>query len=574
MMPTTVKRPRDPVSRLADDGRLRGHLQDRLVGMRADRMSWWTHWRELADYILPRRYMWLVTPNRSQRGSPINQRIIDNTATVAARTLANGLMSGATSPARPWFKLGLEDTDLAKYGPVSMWLDEVTKRLLRIMARSNFYSKVATSRMDLSVFGTAPMYIEDDYRDVIRCWTPAAGEYYLANDEDGEVGTFYREFCYTMLQTARRFGLANCSPTVRTAIQTGGAMLGQEIVIAHAVEENDQYVPGAPGTKGMPFREVYWEVASGQDNVLRIRGFHEWPVPTARWYLVGNDAYGHSCGMDALGDVKQLQVEQKRKAQGIDKQVNPPLVAHVSLQNQPASVIPGGVTYASDISGVGMKPIYMVEPDLNGMIADIVDVRHRIQEAFFYDLFLMISQLDTVRTATEIDARREEKLVQLGPVLERDEKEFLGVAIERIFGIAHRKGLLPPPPAEVAGSPMRIDYISVLAQMQKAAATSGIERLMGFVGNLAAAKPDVLDKIDTDETVDVYSDLLGVPPRIVIATSKLTKIRAARNAQQQAQQQAQTSLAAAQGAATLSHADIGGGQNALQAAIGQMGASR
>jgi hypothetical protein len=32
------------------------------------------------------------------------------------------------------------------------------------------------------------------------------------------------------------------------------------------------------------------------------------------------------------------------------------------------------------------------------------------------DLFRMISELDTVRSATEIDARREEKLVLLGPV--------------------------------------------------------------------------------------------------------------------------------------------------------------
>jgi hypothetical protein len=42
-----------------------------------------------------------VTPNQWNRGSPINSAIIDSTGTVAARTLAAGMMSGYYIPNAP-----------------------------------------------------------------------------------------------------------------------------------------------------------------------------------------------------------------------------------------------------------------------------------------------------------------------------------------------------------------------------------------------------------------------------------------------------------------------------------------
>ncbi len=244
------------------------------------------------------------------------------------------------------------------------------------------------------------------------------------------------------------------------------------------------------------------------------------------------------------------------------------MLADVSLKNEPASLLPGGVTYVSQIgSNVGFKPVYEVRPEIAEMAEDIKEVQQRIKNVFFNDLFMMISQLDTVRTATEIDARREEKMVQLGPVLERFENEALDPAIDRTFAIMSRLRILPPAPSLLQGRHIKVEYISMLAEAQRAASTASIERLAQFVGNLAAARPDVLDNIDWDETVDTYADLLGVTPKVVLATAKVAKIRAQRDQQQQQQAQMQNSMAAAQGAQTLSKTDVGGGQNALQAVM-------
>jgi hypothetical protein len=549
--------------------RLREHCDQLLIAMRNDRMSWWTHWREIADYIIPRRYKWLITPNQGNRGSPINQRIVDNTGTIALRTLSAGMMSGITSPGRPWFKLATNNSELNDTGPVKIWLAECEKRLGAVFAESNFYTSLATIYNDLGAFGTGVMIIYQDFDDVIRCFNTCAGEYFLQNDDRQDVSTMGREFVLTVQQVATMFGLENCSPTIQGAIKTGGAMLTREVKVGHLIEKNSDMLPGAPGVKGMPWREVYWELGTGQNYLLRTRGFYEKPFIAPRWDIVGNDAYGRSPGMDALGDIKMLQVEQKRKAQAIDKHVNPPMIADVALRNEPASLLPGGVTYISGGgNGVGFKPAYQIAPDFSGLVEDIKEVQSRVNDTFFVPIFMMISQLDTVRTATEIDARKEEKLIQLGPVLERFENEALDPSINCVFDIMLRGKLFPPIPQELSGQKIKVEYISMLAEAQKAASTAGIERLAGFAGNLAAVMPQVLDNLDLDEIMDEYADLLGVTPKAIVPLAKVMQIRAQRAQQQQQQQGLQNSVAAAQGAQTLSQTDTGGGINALQKMLG------
>ena len=546
--------------------KLREHCERRLIGLRSDRYSWWVHWRELADFLMPRRYMWLVTPNKGNRGAPMNQKIFDNTGTLALRVLAAGMMSGITSPGRPWFTLTIEDEDLANSDEVKDWLDQVRDLMLRVFAESNFYNALAVMYQDLAIFGTAPMIIYEDYDDVIHCFNVAAGEYYLSNNEKLECDTLYREFTFSAYQMVQRFGKENCSQDVRQAVENGGAGLTREKIVGHSIEANEDFLPGSAGFKGMAFREVYWESGEGNMQVMRVRGFHEQPFVAPRWDIVGNDAYGRSPAMDALGDVKQLQIMTKRKAQALDKHVNPPMIADVSLKNEPASLVPGGVTYVANVAnGVGFKPVYTVNPDFSGLVEDIKEVQARIKSTMFNDLFLMISQLDTVRTATEIDARREEKLVQLGPVLERFQNEALDPTIDRVFNIMMRAGILPPlPQALQGGQHIKCEYVSMLAQAQKSAQTAGIERLASFVGNLAAAHPDALDMVDFDDMIRVYNELLGNSPTIISPEDQVKKLRSARQQQAQASQQSQDSLAAAQGAQTLSKTDVGGGMNALQ----------
>lgn len=566
--------------------KLRQHLDSRIIGLRQARYSWWVSWRDVADYLLPRRYIWLATPNELSRGMPINQHIIDPTGTKSSQICAAGLLSGVSSPGKPWFKATIPDMDIADTSPVKLWLDEVCKRIMRVMSGSNYYSAKATQYQDLVVFGTAPMLINEDKEDVIRCVNPCAGEYYAANGPRLTIDTFYREFVQTVAQLVGEFGEENVTPDTLRMFKTGGASLGREVRVYHCIEPNDERLGGHVLPSRFAWREVYWQAGSPQDRVLRIKPFHEQPFSCPRWDLAGNDAYGRSPGMDALGCVKQLQLEQRRKAQGIDKMVNPPLKAHVSMKNQPAIMMPGGVTFVTDMSAAnsGIAPVYEVKPELSAMLEDIQDVRNLIGRMFFTDLFQMLSDSEKEMTAFEVARRQEEKLVVLGPVIERNENEGLDPDIDRIFAIMNRRGMIPPAPPEIHGMPLQIQYVSMLAQAQRAASTSALEQLVAFIGSLqqgdiataqAGGMPTSWDNIARDELVDEYADMLGVSSRVIRASIEVAKIRQQRQAavaqQQQQQQQLAALQQASQSAKNLSETDVGGGQNAMQAMLGAVG---
>jgi len=269
-----------------------------------------------------------------------------------------------------------------------------------------------------------------------------------------------------------------------------------------------------------------------------------------------------------------LQQETRRKAQAIDKMVNPPMLADVQLKNQPMSLLPGGTTYVSGLSRdrEGARPVYTIMPPIAEMMQDIREVQQRVKITFHNDLFTGITDLQTVRTATEIDARREEKLVLLGPVLERilSSREGLGSAIDRVWGIMLRGQLLPVPPDTLRqqAQHIQVDYISMLSMAQRGISTAGIEKLWGFAGNLAAVKPDILDKLNPDQTIDEYAAALGVSPKIVVSDDDVAKMRQARDQQQQAANAAQLAAQGAQGAKTPSETEVGGGANALQLMLG------
>src|SRR5688572_17893259 len=82
--------------------------------------SFQLHWRELNDYIMPRRGRFTLSDRG--KGERRSSKIIDSTATFAARTLSAGMMSGITSPARPWFRLGTPDPDLSEHASDKQWL--------------------------------------------------------------------------------------------------------------------------------------------------------------------------------------------------------------------------------------------------------------------------------------------------------------------------------------------------------------------------------------------------------------------------------------------------------------------
>ena len=137
------------------------------------------------------------------------------------------------------------------------------------------------------------------------------------------------------------------------------------------------------------------------------------------------------------------------------------------------------------------------------------------------------------RNVEEIASRNEEKLTQLGPVIERVNGEKLQVAIDRTFAIMARKRLLPPAPPQLQGIPVKVDFVSILAQMQRMVGLGQIERTVSFVGSLAAQFPEASDRLDIDAVIDDYADRAGAPPSIIRSVKDAQALRQARQQDEQ-----------------------------------------
>jgi hypothetical protein len=535
----------------------RQRLEKMRMALRTERESFMPHWRDLSDFVMPRRARYTIAERN--KGDRRNKKIIDSTATLAIRNLQAGMMSGLTSPARPWFSLATPDPELAEFGPVKSWLDDVTRRMRTIFLKSNLYNALPLLYCDEGLFGTSAMAVLEDDQDVIRCYSFPIGSYCIAQSHRQTVDTFVREWAMTVRQLVQRFGYDNCSRSVQGHYDNGNYEVW--IDVAHMIHPNEDHDPTKLQAKHKRFSSCYWELGSDEEGkFLDESGFDEFPVMAPRWNLTGEDVYGYSPGMDALGDVQQLQAMQRRMIQSVDKMVNPPMVAPTSMQNKKASLLPGDITYVDTTQGsTGFKPAHELRMPLQELQVLIGETQMRIKRCFYEDLFLMLANSDRRQiTAREIEERHEEKLLMLGPVLERQNEDLLDPLIDRTFAIMLRKGQIPPPPAEVAGQELKVEYISIMAQAQKLVATAGLERFVGFVGNLAAAKPDIADKLDFDQVVDEYADMLGVPPKIVRPDDDVAKIRESRAQQVMAQQRAEQLQQVAQGAKLLSETDMGG----------------
>jgi hypothetical protein len=514
--------------------------------MRTERASWWGHWQEVSTYVLPwsGRYFRQDRDKGTRRGN----QIYDNTGIRALRTLGAGLMAGATSPARPWFRLATHDPQLNQAQPVKLWLSEVADRMHAVFQKSNTYRALHQVYEELGAFGTASSIVLPDFNTVIHHYPLTTGEYAIATDWQGRVNTLYREFEKPVSEMVKEFGLANCSTMVQSLYGNGN--LGAWIPIVHAIEPRSDRDPSKRDARNMEWASYYFELGGDTSQVLRESGFKQFPAVVPRWAVAGGDMYGNSPGMEALGDIKQLQHEQLRKAQGIDYQTNPPLQVPDSLKNRDVERLPGGITFVPAGSGnAKVETAFEVQLNLGELLGDIQDVRERIRQSFFSDIFLMLANSTNPQmTATEVAERHEEKMLMMGPVLERLNNELLFPLVEATFTHMVEMGAVPPAPPELAGMDLNVEFISMLAQAQRAIGTNSVDRFVGSLGTVAQMKPDVLDKFDSDAWADAYSDMLGIDPKLVLANDQVAMIRQSR-AQAQAAQQKIAAAAQVSGAA-------------------------
>lgn len=549
-----MEKPKQPAAKAESRMELRKHCMRRKQAMIAKREPWMHDWRQVSEYMDPVRGQFEgdtnATTQETNRPRRRNRtKLINSKATECLRVMAAGMMSHMTSKARPWFKLSTPDPELAKRPSVRLWLDDVAQGIRDTLAKSNFYKAMPVCYTEDGMFGVATMLTVEDPTDVIGFFPITVGTYAIGLNDQRRVDALWRCYPKTARMLVDRYGIDNVPSTVREAIASNP---DREFTVESLFERNPDERPGT-GPLGLqapryrPYREVTWIVNCGtnEDGILNIGGHYEFPPISFRWNPVGEDVYSTSPGIDTLGDIKQLQYLESEKLRLLDQIVKPALNIPEQMRAK------GGASYRSGAHNylppsqnipkveATYVPAYQALAEIR---EEIAKVEARIENAFYYNLFLMLQSLgdQTGRTATEIAERREEKATVLGPSLEAVTDEGLDPVVVRTYKMRERAGLIPEAPPELDGVPLKIEYTSILAQAQRAVGASAIERTVAFVGNLqGVVGPQAADKLNSDQVVEEYHQAVGGPASIINSDEAAGEIRAGRAQQERMAQLAQ-----------------------------------
>ncbi len=549
--------------------------ETRWSTLKAHRQPVLHEWKDIGAHLLPLAARFELTDR--DRGSRHKQsQIVDSSPMWSLRVSKAGIRAGTASPERKWFDYETMDPDLNHRAEVREWLDMAVDVIMRVCSRSNVYNVLDNMWGELLGFNTSCSVVANSARNVVHLYPVPIGEFCLAQDNEGHVNTMYREFEWTVGEVVDEFGLDVQSDWVKESYKN--AHLERAVQILHAIEPRRVRNPQRLDNLNMRWESTYLEIGgrgNGAEGILRQGGFDDFPVLAPRWTVTGRNVYGHGPGMEVLPDIRQLQQEQMNKAKAIAYKADPPTQMPMSMKGLDRELFPGGVTFYDGQAPGSRAPIQSaieVNFDIRELTDDIQWVLRRIDRAMFTDMFLMVAD-STIgqenRTATEVAALHEEKLLQLGPTLQRLEGEGLRPLVDMLFKRVMRLGLLPPPPAELEDQELNVVFVGILAQAQRRLGMDAIDRWVSNTINLGQFKPEALDKINADELVDVSARRLGVEQRIVVPTAQAQRLREARNQALAAKEQLEAAEGVGRAAKDLSAVQGAGGGTGVPEILAQ-----
>lgn len=527
----------------------------RFTALKSEYLLWRPAFMDIKKYIAPLNGIFDTMP--TSRAQMIDHKtLLDNYAVQAAGVLASGLTSGMTSPSSPWVKLELDiDRDLTE--EESFWLEQAEDCVYMVFKRSNLYSCLRGAHKELGAFGTGCFAVVEDFEDIARGRLFTCGQYYLGVDSKGRPNAFGREVWMQTGQVVQEFGWENCSPTVQVNFDYNRKDVW--VKIFHLIEPNDNAIGDMKDYRHMPFRSMYFDPADSSDRFLSTRGYKKFPIVAPRWEVNSTDQiYGYGPGWYALGNAKELQKAKYDKLTARDLHNRPPMIQDASVEGH-AAMVPGGMTKTTtqNVPNAGVRPAYQIQYDAQGHQITRQELREDIDRDFYVDLFkMLISSPDTTqKTAYEIAELQAEKIMQMGPVLYNIEKGELDVLIELVWDILVENNLIPTPPDSLQGAPIKVVYISLLAQAMKAIGVQTINRVIEHVASLGQISPELAmqaaDNIDFDESVRMVNKMEGGPAKLIRDPKAVAQLRDDRNKAAQAAQTSQMMQNTAKGMADM-----------------------
>jgi Bacteriophage head to tail connecting protein len=505
--------------------------------MSTDRAIFDSHWREIAERILPRADHFRVNRNP---GDKHTEKIFDATANLALERFAAAMESMLTPRTQRWHKLKTGVDELDQNQEVQTYLDEVVKILfsVRYSPKANFASQANECYMSLGAFGTGGMFIDDLVGRGIRYRSIPLSEMWIAENHQGVIDTVHRRFSMTVRQAAQQWGRDKLSEKMKNALEKQPEQMFDFI---HAVCPREDVDTNKKNYKGMPIASCY--ISIDGRNMMSEGGYQSMPYAVGRYVTGPKEVYGRSPAMTVLPDIKMLNEMSKTVIRAAHKLVDPPLLLQEDGALAAFDLRPGALNYGG-VNEQGQQLVHALQTGARVDIGlDMMEQRRKtINDAFLVTLFQILVDAPQM-TATEAMLRAQEKGALLAPTMGRQQSEFLGPLIEREIDILARAGVLPPMPdiMREAGGMVDIEYVSPLNRAQRSEEGVAIMRTLEAVAPLAQVDPKVMMIFDPEAMARELADINGVPAKVMRSPDQVKAIED----QQAEAAQAQQLLAAA-----------------------------
>jgi len=542
-------------------------LKNRFEQLRDERRKRESDWKEVQRYVAPSVYSWDNPHDKTPKRPPR----FTSRPTNFLKTLRSGITGYSISPNIAWQKLGLENNGTGEGYGVKDWLEVVEKTLYAEFNRSNLYPQVSKFVEFAATCGHAVMLIDEQLADKkVRFTNLNLQELYLDINEYDEVDTVFRRYVMTLKNAASLFGKEKLSNSRQEDLKDKKKWRN-EILILHAVYRRLDFDGESRSAGNMPYASVYLE--EEQDHLIHESGYNEFPFAVFVWDSVNGTAYGESPAIQALDDIKLLNIIDEAKMKITQLSAEPPYNVPDSMKGPP-SVVPNGYNYY-------IKPNEIVTPINTGQNYPITldiqrEIENRVKDWFYVDFFLaLMNERPAKMTATYVMELQGEKAAVLSDLVVNLNSALTKI-IQRTFNLLLKQGKIPPPPDSLAdtGAQLKIDFIGPLAQAQKkfhesVGISQGIQ-LIAAVGNISQT---ALDIVDFDETLKNGLEGMGFPQIAIREDRDVQEMRKERARQEErAQRQAmaveqQKNMAAGNGMPNVSMPQEGAPMDALNRQI-------
>ena len=531
----------------------------RFEKVKDKRVNFDSYWQETCEYFLPHK----AYINRiSSVGERTKEDLFDTTGRTALRYFAAGMFSSLTPATSKWFNYQINNETVKADKESQVWLATATQKTVDIMNQSNWSMQIMDAYRNFGLVGLASMFVEPDPLTKVRFRSSPIREIYICEDARGRVNARYRPFKLTVSQAYSEWGDAAGKSVVD---KFNGGATEDTLEFLHVIEPRYNRVAGSMAAKDKKYASIYINIAD--KTIISEGGYDYFPCPTARLDKSDDSPYGYGTAMQSLPDMKELNKFHYIVVRGGIKQIDP-----VMFTNDNGIMLPKKVSAGALIKGSGpQSDLRAIQTGGRHDIGkDLLEMKQKdIKEQFFVNLFLALANRLETKTAYEASKIIEENKAMIAPLIMPVTSELLDPIMETVFTILLEAGEYGPIPEAIRQSAtvdplsgetmltLGVEYTSSLARAQKMEEIGEITDLLGFVGQIAAVKPDALDKVDTDKAIDEFARLRSVNPELITDTEDANKVRQLR-AQAVAQQQA---LMAGQAQADINATQAGAERN-------------